>query len=322
MKSQHFQIRNLSTAALPAIILEDIVSGTSASILPEHGALLNQFSLPLNDGVPQRLEAVAGYNSAADLAKNELLFYRSAKLSPFVCRIDGASYRIGNQTYEFPKKFADGSAIHGILSDKKFTVEKTAADDGMAMLLLRHNYKGENPGYPFPYTISVKYTLKGKGQLEISSTVQNQSAETIPVADGWHPYFSLGGKADDWELFLDCSEMLELNAKLVPSGVRLPLTQFRTMQPIGPVALDNCYVVDPARGNRPAAILRNPRNKVQLSFFPDAGYPFLQIYTPDDRLSIAIENLSSAPDSFNNGIGLIRLAPGERQSFTVTYQLG
>ncbi len=320
MNSPAFQIRLLPDAQLASVILEDTQSGIFACILPEHGALLNQFSFPARDGKSQ-VEVVAGYSSSADLAKNELLFYRSAKLSPFVCRIDSASYRIGEKVYTFPRKFTDGSAIHGILSDKKFEVVETEADGTAAMVLLKHDYRGDNPGYPFPFTLSVKYTLKDKGRLELSTTVENLSTETIPLADGWHPYFSLGGTANDWHLLLNCNEMLELNEKLVPSGIRTESDMFRTMQPIGSRALDNCFIADPVRGSAPAAILFNPENKLRLSFFPEISYPFLQIYTPDDRLSIAIENLSGAPDSFNNGIGLIRLAPGKKQSFTVTYQL-
>jgi aldose 1-epimerase len=45
----------------------------------------------------------------------------------------------------------------------------------------------------------------------------------------------------------------------------------------------------------------------------------LQIYTPATRDSIAVENLSGAPDCFNNGMGLLLLQPGHSQIFTVRY---
>ena len=35
-----------------------------------------------------------------------------------------------------------------------------------------------------------------------------------------------------------------------------------------------------------------------------------------DRKSIAIENLSSAPDAFNNKIGLVVLGPDDSQAFS------
>jgi aldose 1-epimerase len=68
-------------------------------------------------------------------------------------------------------------------------------------------------------------------------------------------------------------------------------------------------------------VLRDPANKIQLEIIPARSYPYLQIYTPPHRKSIAIENLSSAPDAFNNGMGLVTLAPGESADFTTTYKL-
>lgn len=61
--------------------------------------------------------------------------------------------------------------------------------------------------------------------------------------------------------------------------------------------------------------------KVQLEIRPDKQYPYLQIYTPPHRNSIAIENLSAAPDAFNNKMGLITLQPGENIIFTTTYKI-
>jgi len=68
--------------------------------------------------------------------------------------------------------------------------------------------------------------------------------------------------------------------------------------------------------------LRNPANGLKISLFPDPSYLFLQIFIPAHRESIAIENLSSAPDSFNNHIGLIELQPRESRSFRVFYVAG
>jgi aldose 1-epimerase len=47
----------------------------------------------------------------------------------------------------------------------------------------------------------------------------------------------------------------------------------------------------------------------------------LQIYTPPHRKSIAIENLSSAPDAFNNKIGLIELGPEDSHAFQTRYRI-
>ena len=47
------------------------------------------------------------------------------------------------------------------------------------------------------------------------------------------------------------------------------------------------------------------------------AYRYLQVYTPPGRESIAIEPMTCAPNAFNNGMGLIRLDPGE--AFTASF---
>ena len=86
------------------------------------------------------------------------------------------------------------------------------------------------------------------------------------------------------------------------------------------MVLDNCFLLKTGH-DKPACKLVNPSNGLSLSFFTDATYRYLQIYTPPHRSSIAIENLSAAPDCFNNKMGLLLLLPGDSQTFTVSYQL-
>jgi aldose 1-epimerase len=58
-----------------------------------------------------------------------------------------------------------------------------------------------------------------------------------------------------------------------------------------------------------------------LHIYPERAYPYLQVYTPPHRKSIAIENLSSAPDAFNNKMGLIALGPEDSQAFQTRYRI-
>ena len=69
---------------------------------------------------------------------------------------------------------------------------------------------------------------------------------------------------------------------------------------------------------QPICILQN--DAFRLTITPDKNYPILQIYIPPQRQSIAIENLSGAPDNFNNGMGLLLLAPGDVKTFSTSYK--
>jgi aldose 1-epimerase len=85
------------------------------------------------------------------------------------------------------------------------------------------------------------------------------------------------------------------------------------------VFLDNCFLLDQHSAMQQQCTLKN--EKLTLIIAPDKHYPYLQIYTPPHRKSIAIENLTSAPDSFNNGIGLLIIEPNHTLEFSTTYIL-
>lgn len=313
-----FSISKTRQQGLNLVELSETSSGIRVKVLPEYGALLHEFSFPLGEG---RLQAISSYKDLCDLRQHHALFYRSAKLSPFPCRIKNGKYEFEGKAYEFQNKFVDGSAIHGILFNKPFTPLDAYADDSMASLKLEYTYDKEDRGYPFTYKISVRYTLKQGGKLFLETTVRNLSGGRIPVADGWHPYFSLGGKVNDWILTIDAKEILAFDENLIPTGKRIPFDHFSKPSVLHTTSLDHCFLPEFHPGTA-ACVLFNPANQMSLSFFPERTYPYLQIYTPEDRNSIAIENLSAAPNCFNNRLGLTVLEPGDEQSFTVHYQLG
>jgi aldose 1-epimerase len=302
---------------LELLQITDFNSGIQVRVLPEAGALLHELSIPSGN---RRIQVVDNYSNRADLKKNQSSSFKSAKLSPFVCRISEGKYKFEGSSFEFADKFKDGSSIHGILFDKPFTVTKKEVLDNQASITMDYQYRNENTAFPFNYNITVKYTLKTGGKLILETIVTNISDGRLPIADGWHPYFSLEGKVDDWLLSFRSKKNLAFDERLIPKGHFIETDTFYTPRVIGDATFDHNYLLE-SDGTGPAATLENPANGLRLNFFPEKSYPFLQIYTPDDRRTIAIENLSSAPDSFNNGLGLIILETGKSQSFSVLYQL-
>ena len=311
-----FRITHEKDEDLDLLQITDLTTGIQVRVLPDAGALLHEFSIPLGN---RRIQVINSYKNQDDLKKN-FSFFKSAKLSPFVCRISEGKYKYEGVSYEFLNKFNDGSAIHGLLADKPFTVLEKSTKPDQASILLEYHYKKENPAYPFEYLINIKYILKTAGRLLLETTVKNLSAGLIPMADGWHPYFSLEGRVNDWLLSFHSRQKLAFNEKLIPLGHTVESSEFYSPRKIGDTFFDNCFFLEADSGS-PAATLENTDNGLRLFFFPDKHYPYLQIYTPEDRKSIAIENLSSAPDAYNNGLGLIILEPGRSQSFSVLYQL-
>jgi aldose 1-epimerase len=312
-----FTISHQIENELQQIVLLDPDTNSSVSVLPFCGAILNSFALKTPLG---SFEIIDNYKSLDEFKNTVIASHKSAKLSPFVCRIKDGKYHFGLREFEFKNKFFDGSAIHGLLVKKSFEIIEELANEESAIVRMKYDYKKDDDAYPFEYCCEIKYQLKKYRMLIIETTVMNTGKDSMPIADGWHPYFALSGKTDEWELFFHSRQMLEFDEKLIPTGRLIPNTKFNKPEKIGDTFLDNCFLLDELNVEA-ACSLKNPENGLALLFFPDKAYPFLQIYTPPHRESIAIENLSSAPDSFNNKMGLIVLEPGQSKTFTVSYQI-
>ncbi len=313
-----FLIRHVKQNDLDLVNLSDESAGAVVSILPGTGATLQAFHVRQQDGTSFNL--IDSYSDAAELSREMSRSFKGPKLSPFPCRIPNGVYQLNQQEYRFGHLFSDGNAIHGLLYDQPFTILEETANDSAATLVLEYIYNRNDPGYPFHYSCQVRYVLHAGNDLEVVTTVTNLDKTVIPIADGWHPYFRLGGSIDQWQLQFHAAAIVEFDDRLVPTGHLAQYEAFETARPLGDHFLDNCFTLKPGIVSA-ACELYNPANGLRVSFFPDTSYPYLQIYTPKTRDSIAVENLSGAPDCFNNKMGLVLLQSGHSQIFTVRYKV-
>ena len=315
-----FSVSSKNIGGFNAIVLADSRTETSATILPEFGGILNSWIIK-HDGIVT--DIIEGYSSRQDWLQNHAAKgFRSAKLSPFVCRLKDGEYEFLGQRYKIETgHYLGNHAIHGLLYDKNFLIEEMFAGEDCARVKLLFNYLGEEKGYPFRYKCYVTYELHSKRRLRMITEVINTDATTIPVADGWHPYFDLRCNADELDLEIKTKAVLEMDSDLIPTGNKIPFTEFNKPKAIGTRHLDNCYLLD-FTGQRPFVKVTNPLIGLSITMEPDRNYPFVQLYTPDDRKTIAIECLSSAPDAFNNNFGLTLLAMGGEKRMHVDYVAG
>ncbi len=313
-----FSITSASSQGFDIVTLHDDKSQTTVEIIPGCGALLHGFTVQHKGAA---LNVVSSYASKQEFEEFfEAKGFRSAKLSPFVCRLKNGRYNYGQQDYRIQKFYLGDHAIHGLIYDKSFTVTTQQSDDQKATVEMLYEYRGEDPGYPFQYDCKVTYSLSEGNTLTISTDIINKDAGMIPIADGWHPYFSFGKQIDECQLEFQSKEMLEFDAGLLPTTKLIPYQEFGSLKEIGDTFFDNCFTANFAEC-QPMLVFRDPASKLQLQISPERSYPYLQIYTPADRQSIAFENLSAAPDAFNNGMGLLNVAAGAEVNFTTHYRL-
>lgn len=235
-------------------------------------------------------------------------YYNQAKLLPFANRINNGTFEFLGKKYELKKNDPLGHAIHGFIFDKKFSI----ASLHTTHVTLYYEYTGNDEGYPFPFLVVLTYRLM-HGGVECITEIKNLSNQQIPISDGWHPYFTTFTYVDNLELQIPSNKVLEINNKMIPTSNFLDFDKFQSLEKIDSYCFDSCFVVN----NEPIAktILKDNYKDLKIIIWQETGlkkYNYLQIFTPPDRLSIAIEPMTSAPDAFNNGLDLILLDPSEK----------
>lgn len=311
-----FEATIVGTGKQSIITLKDLSNETSAEIFA-FGALLNKFTAKGNGIL---LNVIEGFSSTEEAIEKIAPFFKSAKLSPYACRVKDAKYTFGEKNYQLQKYSSHNHALHGLIFNETFSITNFYSEENAASVALQYDYKGANDGYPFCYKCVVEYKLTKGNALTVITTVTNSDNKLMPVVDGWHPYFTLEDSINDCQLEFQSKGMLEFDDDLIPTGKLLPYENFGSLKYLKTSSFDNCFTLNFAEC-QPMCVLRNPARKVQIEFHPSSSYPYLQIFTPDHRKSIAIENLSAVPDAFNNGIGLKVLEPNETATFSTTFKI-
>lgn len=297
--------------------LQDNLTGESISILPHCGGLLNSFKYLAGSSL---IELIDGYKTVDDLKLNLELSFKGINLFPFPNRLAKGQYRLEDRQYQLPLNMPhEQNSIHGLVYDKPFDIIHTRGGDHSCSMEIGFEANGSIPGYPFHYSLSHTFIFEAPCSFHCTTTVHNKSGVTIPVGHGWHPYFSMGDDTIDGLLLsFPANKILEVNTVNIPTGNSAPYNSFTSSQVLGKTVLDNCFQLKTVE-ERAEIFLRNSQQDIGLKIWQETGtgkYNFLQVYTPPHRNSIAIEPMTCAPDSFNNGIGLIQLPPHSSTSWS------
>ena len=313
-----FSIQKRSEAGFEKIILKNETTNNYAAIIPECCAMLHEFVVELNK---EQINVIQSYQSLEEY-KNLLKEkgFMGCKLSPFVCRLKNGKYVFGEKEYSIQKSLPAKHSLHGLLYDKAFVVTSETANESSASVTMKYEYRADDSGYPFNYDCIVTWQLEAENKLTVTTQCINKGEGLIPIQDGWHPYFTLGDSIDDLHLEFQVKNMVEFNSDLIPTKKVIDYTKFSNIEKIGDTFLDNCFTLD-TQECQPLCVLRNVEKNIEVQLLPDESYPYLQIYTPPHRRSIAIENISGTPDAFNNGMGVITLESGQSAIFKTSYKI-
>jgi aldose 1-epimerase len=240
--------------------------------------------------------------------------FQSSFLFPFPNRLKGGQFTFEGKTYQFEQNdFGRPNALHGIVHDLPVKLTKVAANQVSVVLVYDHYLES----FPFAFELSVNYTLAEKSLL-ITNTLKNTGALSFPCGFGWHPYFYVGSY-EGVKMKLPSKRLVSVDEQMIPTGVLTADSSFDQLGSIEGKKLDTCFLLDEFKENISSFISYADGQKLEV--WQDDQFRYLQVYTPDDESSIAIEPMTCNIDALNNGDGLKVLEPGNDWELTCGLRL-
>lgn len=231
---------------------------------------------------------------------------KSDILFPFPNRLRDGRYSWRGRDYSFPQNNASTqNAIHGFVRHESFEPHKIELTREHASMTSRLEYQGTNPSYPFPFVFDVTFTLTAQAEFSARFCVTNRHHESIPAGLGWHPYFHLADRPDDHLMKFPACERIDIDERMIPTGKRLPYSEFLQEKPFGSTHLDTCFAVSPDEPSTRVTMRTKDRSLSVEA--PRKTFPFFQVFSPPMRTSIAIEPMTCNIDAFHNGEGLVEI---------------
>ncbi|MFZ7088147.1 aldose 1-epimerase family protein [Curtobacterium sp. RRHDQ10] len=243
--------------------------------------------------------------------------FRGAILAPWPNRVVDGRYRSGDVDHELaltePRRH---HALHGLVVWSDFAVAEQS--EGSVELV---TVVPAQVGYPHRVEVRVRYSLDADG-LHTTVTGTNTGDDDAPWGTGPHPYLVAGpGRVDDWTVTVPADSVLEVTEdRLIPTGLAPVSAEFDMRVPtrIGDRFVDHAFtdLVRDADGLAAVVLTADDGHGVRMVFGPECSW--LQVHTADqpvpelDRLGLAVEPMTCAPDAFNAGAerGLLVLGAG------------
>ncbi|MCY0852286.1 aldose 1-epimerase [Thermoplasma acidophilum] len=259
-----------------------IVSGKSRASISEIGSHMDSLQI---DGLDILLHSYDGSPT----------HFGSAFLFPYANRVKDARYVMDGVEYRLPNNEGKNS-IHGLVLDKNFSVISREEES----ITMETSIAG-GEAYPSDLSVRISHSVD-ETSYRCEVTVINKGVKRSPIAAGFHPYFVYKNK---WAIIKpETAWIMEYDGPF-PTG-KMDRMTFGDISYLN--AYDNQFFAD-------------------SDIIVDVGYsrlkitrnnmPFFVIYNGrySAGSSVAIEPMMSAVDSFNNGIGLRLLNPGDTMKF-------
>jgi aldose 1-epimerase len=229
-------------------------------------------------------------------------------LGPWADRLDQPAFFANGRRFAFDMQLGNvrgDMPIHGfVTTTDRWRVVETKAGTDAAWVTSRLDFYRQPlwmKQWPFAHTIAITHRLHD-GVLDVETAVVNMSAEPMPIAIGFHPYFQLTDSSRDaWKLSVGARTHWLLTADKMPSGETEPIERlFPTPQAasLGEYSLDDVFT-DLVRDERGWATIAVAGTAQRLDIGLGPNYRAVTIWSPKDRPFICIEPTAGIIDALN-----------------------
>ena len=203
--------------------LQDAKTQTVVSIVPSVGNIAFEMKVKGQNVLRWPYASIEEFRSRPALSGIPFV-------GPWANRLDEPAFYANGKKYAFDMELGNvrgAIPIHGFLSTtNEWQVVEAKADAASAWLTSRLEFYRQPSWmkqWPFAHTIEMTYRLQD-GALEVRTTILNMSAEPMPIAIGFHPYYQLtDSPRDEWTLAVGARTRWLLAPNKVPTGETEPI---------------------------------------------------------------------------------------------------
>jgi galactose mutarotase-like enzyme len=220
---------------------------------------------------------------------------------PWANRLASDSYRAAGEDVSLSgltlPRDPNGMPIHGNLLGVEFEVQQ--ANHTRVIATLDYGaYPEKLRAFPFPHLLTVDARLHPKRGLSIVTRVEPTGERAVPISFGWHPFLQLpNAPRPEWELRWPACEHVEVDERVVPTGVRTAQPAERA--PIADRTYDDHYALGADHTFSIAAGSGAERRTLTLLFSPT--YSYAQLFVPPGKELVAIEPMTAEIDALGLG---------------------
>ena len=281
-------------------------------------------------------------------------------LYPYANRLRTDHFTVAGKTVDLSrdaklKRDANGFPMHGLLIRWPDWVMSQPAPDELEASIVWGDHAELFAAYPFAHSLRVRWKLgqevnqvvnRGDGQVANSSVDESKTASTltvttiieadkgqdVPVSFGWHPYLVLNDRANA-QLQLPARQAIAL----AQNGLPISTDNTESWLPAGTQSavapLDDLFQLD-MRGASGAERINKPQSvqgfnenfaptaaiiaqqqRIEMKFL--SGYSFMQIYSPAGANFVCFEPMTATISGLCDGAAVVKAG----DTFTAAFEI-